>query len=110
MLTTLEPLSAALAELSVQFSSATRLYDIRIGDGGVLSDALLVEAFYAEEALQQVPVRDVLVLSPSAHLDLAALAWQTAVLEVATAGGERACFGGEIRAIAQLGSDGGWAR
>ena len=110
MLTTLEPLSAALAELSAQFSSATRLYDIRVGDGGVLSDALLVEAFYAEDALQQVPVRDVLVLSPSAHLDLAALAGQTAVLEVATAGGERACFGGEIRAIAQLGSDGGWAR
>ena len=61
---------AALA----QFSSASRLYELTIENGGELgSGGLLVEAFLAQDALQASAVRDVIALSTSAHVDLDAV-------------------------------------
>ncbi|SFC29819.1 type VI secretion system Vgr family protein [Massilia yuzhufengensis] len=95
---------AALAE----FSSASRLYAFKIGDGE--EGGLLVEAFLADDALQALGIRDVIALSTDANLELDRLLGQPAVLEASLADGTRARFGGEISEAAMLGSDGGLAR
>ena len=96
----------------VQFSSATRLYELSISDG---SDSggpseLLVEAFVSDDAVQEIGARDVIVLSTSAHVDLASLLGQSANLDISLADGTRSCFSGDISEVAMLGSDGGFAR
>lgn len=96
--------SAALAE----FSGATRLIDLRIGERDEYG--LLVEAFAAEEAVQEVGLRDVIALSTSATIPVTALLGQPATLELALADGTRERFSGEICDAAMLGSDGGLAR
>ncbi|KQQ87922.1 type VI secretion system Vgr family protein [Massilia sp. Leaf139] len=98
----------ALAE----FSSASRLYELTIGDGdtGLEAGTLLVEAFGASDAVQEVGWRDVIMLSTSAHVDQAALLGQAAHLAISLADGTRQRFGGEISGVAMLGSDGGLAR
>ncbi|MFC4930155.1 type VI secretion system Vgr family protein [Massilia sp. GCM10023247] len=103
-----DQLTAALAE----FSSASRLYELTVGegDGEQWSQALLVEAFSASEALHEIGARDVIVLSTSVRITLAALLGQPAALHLSLADGTRACFAGEIGEAAQLGSDGGLAR
>jgi type VI secretion system secreted protein VgrG len=103
-----EQLSAALAE----FSSTTRLYELTIGEPGrsEAGSALLVEAFAAEDAVDEVGVRDVIALSASAYLDPASLLGQPACLAVSLADGSRTQFTGEISEAAMLGSDGGFAR
>ncbi|MFC5461528.1 type VI secretion system Vgr family protein [Massilia niabensis] len=100
--------TAALAE----FSSASRLYELSIGDGESdhLSQVLLVEAFSASDTVHGIGVRDVIVLSTSMQLELDALLGQAAALQVSLADGTRACFRGDISEVAQLGSDGGLAR
>jgi type VI secretion system secreted protein VgrG len=98
-----EQLGAALAE----FSSTSRLYELTIGDA---ESSLLVEAFAAEDAVDDIGVRDVIALAASAHLDPASLLGQSAVLEVSLADGSRARFAGDISEAAMLGSDGGFAR
>jgi type VI secretion system secreted protein VgrG len=110
-------MSAALADLVTtalaQFSSATRLYGLTIGDGdeaALGSGGLLVEAFAADDALQGIGARDVIVLSTSAHVDLDALLGRPAALDVTLADGTRAQFGGDVSAVAMLGSEGGLAR
>jgi hypothetical protein len=55
-----EQLSAALAE----FTGTTRLYELSIGEGEA-AGALLVEAFAAEDAVDEVGTRDVIALSTS---------------------------------------------
>ena len=96
----------------VQFSSTTRLYALQIGDGlprpGI--SELLVEAFFADDALQEIGVRDVIVLSTSAHVALEALLGESASLEISLADGTRSSFAGEINEVAMLGSDGGFTR
>lgn len=92
-----------------RFTADTRLYALRIGDGGGDS-GLLVEAFAAHDALHEVPVRDVIVLSTSAHLSLQELLGRHATLDVRLADGGQASFSGEVCAAAMLGSDGGLAR
>ncbi|MGZ5200551.1 MAG: type VI secretion system Vgr family protein [Telluria sp.] len=99
-----EQITTALA----QFSSATRLYALTLGDADL--DRLLVEAFLGTDALHDVPVRDVIVLSTSAGIDPASLLGQPASLETSLADGTRAIFEGEVSAAAMLGSDGGFAR
>lgn len=103
-----EQLSAALAE----FSSATRLYELTVGDdgGGASAGELLVEAFRGRDAVHAIGALDVIVLSTSAYLDPESLLGQPAALQVSLADGTRISFCGEISAAAILGSDGGFAR
>ena len=61
-----EQLGTALAE----FPGTTRLLELSI-DGA--ADALLVEAYAAEDAIDAVGVRDVIALSTNAHLDPASM-------------------------------------
>jgi len=98
----------ALAE----FSSRSRLYELTIGEGnsGPASGTLLVEAFAASDAVQEIGYRDVIVLSTSSRIDAAALLGQPAQLAISLADGSRSRFGGEISDVAMLGSDGGLAR
>ena len=101
-------IAAALSE----FSSTRRLYELVIDDGrsGPPPGSLLVEAFAAADGLQEVGVRDIIVLSTSIHVDLDALLGEPAALEVCLADGSRERYGGEICEVAMLGSDGGLAR
>lgn len=92
----------------LEFSSASRLYELKIGDGG--EAGLLVEAFLADDAVQEVGTRDVIALSTDAYLELDTLLGRPAVLEICLADGVRERFGGEICEAAMLGSDGGLAR
>ena len=98
----------ALAE----FSCRSRLYELRIGEGASGPDArsLLVEAFAASDAVQEIGYRDVIVLSTSDRVDLEALLGQPAQLAISLADGSRSQFSGEIGEVAMLGSDGGLAR
>ena len=91
------------------FNGATRLYALSIGDDGQDS-GLLVEAFAADERLQEVGARDIIALSTSAHVALASLLGQPASLHVSLADGTRTQFSGYISAAATLGSNGGLAR
>jgi uncharacterized protein involved in type VI secretion and phage assembly/uncharacterized protein (DUF2345 family) len=98
-----EQLGAALAA----FSSTTRLYELTIGE---TDSSLLVEAFAADDGIDEAGTRDIIALSASAHLDPASLLGQVAVLEVSLADGKRSRFTGDISEAAMLGSDGGFAR
>ena len=103
-----QQITSALA----QFSSATRLYALMVGDGGAElgTDELLVEAFSADDQVQGIGGRDVIVLSTDAHIALAPLLGQPASLEVSLADGTRTSFAGSINEVAMLGSEGGLAR
>lgn len=105
MSTTLtDQIFAALAE----FSSASRLYALEIAERE--EAGLLVEAFVADDAAQEVAARDVIALSTDACLRLDALLGQPAVFDICLADGRRERFAGEICEAAMLGSDGGLAR
>lgn len=99
-----EQIAATLAE----FSSATRLFEFRIGDAP--SSALLVEAYAADDTLLDIPVCDVIALSTSAYLEAEPLLGQAASLQITLADGGQESIGGEICAVSVLGSDGGLAR
>ncbi|CAH0285147.1 Actin cross-linking toxin VgrG1 [Massilia sp. Bi118] len=98
-----EQLSTALAA----FSSTTRLVELTIADA---DNSLLVEAFAARDAVDEVGARDVIALSTNAYVDPATLLGQPASLALSLADGSRASFSGEISEAAMLGSDGGFAR
>ena len=98
-----EQLGTALAA----FSSTTRLYALTIG---AADSGLLVEAFAAEDAIDELGARDVIALSTSAYIDPASLLGQPASLLVSLADRSRTSFAGEISEAAVLGSDGGFAR
>lgn len=104
----LEQVVAAIAT----FSSDTRLYGLTVGDGtrDLGSGGLLVEAFAADDAIQGVGARDVIVVSTSAHIKLGALLGQSAKLDVTLADGSRCVYEGHISAASMLGSEGGLAR
>ena len=91
------------------FSSRTRLYALQLGDdeGG---SGLMVEAFAADDGVQSIGTRDVIVLATDAALDLASLLGQSAVLETSLVDGTRARFTGLVSEAAMLGSFGGLAR
>ncbi len=99
-----DQITATLAE----FSSATRLFELRLGDASC--STLLVEAFSAEDALLDIPVCDVIALSTNAYLEAEPLLGQPASLQITLADGEQESIGGEICAVSVLGSDGGLAR
>ena len=104
----IEQVTTALA----QFSSATRLYALALegGDGDLGSGGLLVEAFSADDSVQGVGPRDVIVLSTNSMVDLPSLMGQRAGLTASLADGSRTTFYGEITQVAMLGSEGGLAR
>ncbi|QKY11843.1 type VI secretion system tip protein VgrG [Janthinobacterium lividum] len=91
------------------FNGAARLYALAIGDDGQDS-GLLVEAFAADERLQEVGARDIIALSTSAHVALASLLGQPASLHISLADGTRTQFSGYVSEAAMLGSNGGLAR
>jgi type VI secretion system secreted protein VgrG len=103
-----EQVTSALAH----FSSASRLYALTVGDGSANLGAsgLLVEAFVADDEVQGIAGRDVIVLSTDAHIALEPLLGQPATLEVSLADGTRTSFVGDINEVAMLGSEGGLAR
>jgi len=109
-------MTAALTEQIVtalaEFSSTTRLYELKIDNGCVDlgTGGLLVEAFAANDALNEVGARDVIVLSTSAYVDRDALIGKPAALEISLADSTRMRFAGDISEVAMLGSDGGFAR
>ena len=106
--TLIEQVTSVLA----QFSSASRLYALTVGDGSADLGAggLLVEAFAADDEVQGIGGRDVIVLSTDAHIALKPLLGQSASLEVSLADGTRTTFAGNINEVAMLGSEGGLAR
>jgi type VI secretion system secreted protein VgrG len=103
-----EQITTALA----QFSSETRLYALTVDDDAVNlgSHNLLVEAFAADDEVQGIGGRDVIVVSTDAHIPLEPLIGEHAALEVSLANGSRTTFAGDITEIAMLGSEGGFAR
>jgi type VI secretion system secreted protein VgrG len=105
-------LTEQLTDALAQFSSATRLYEFTLGDAGAepASGGLLVEAFAANDEVNGIGARDVIVLSTSAYVELDELLGQPATLEVSLADGTRTSFAGDISEVAMLGSDGGLAR
>jgi type VI secretion system secreted protein VgrG len=94
------------------FSSASRLYALRVCDerGDFQDEDLMVEAFMAEDKLDGVAVRDMIVLATNANLDVDALLGRRATLDISLADGSRTRFPGEISQVAMLGSDGALAR
>ena len=96
----------------VQFSSATRLYELSVGDddADLGSGGLLVEAFAADDVVHGMGARDVIAVSTSAYVDMAALLGQPAALHVSLADGTRTSFAGDISEVDMLGSEGGLAR
>jgi type VI secretion system secreted protein VgrG len=103
-ITLIKQITASLAE----FSSASRLYELTIDDGD--ANSLLVEAFVADDAIDAIGTRDVIVLSTSPHLDLDAWLGQPAALDVSLANGTRTRFAGDISEVEMLGSDGSLTR
>lgn len=105
-------LAEQIAVELARFSSTTRLYELSIdgSSAGLGTKELLVEAFLADDALNELDVRDLIVVSTNAYLELEKLLGQSASLQIALANGSRTSFTGEISEVAMLGSDGGLAR
>ncbi|MDB5907087.1 MAG: hypothetical protein JWP34_1201 [Massilia sp.] len=96
-------------EALAAFSSDSRLYELTLpGQRGAAN--LLVEAFAADEQLQEIGTRDVIVLSTNSDIAHASLLGKQARLEISLANGTRAGFGGFISQVSTLGSDGGLSR
>lgn len=104
----LEQITTALA----QFSSATRLYALKLGDDDayLVSGGLLVEAFSADDMLQGTAARDIIALSTNAHIELAPLLGKTVSLDMSLVDGSLTTFSGDIMQAAMLGGEGGLAR
>jgi len=90
------------------FSSTTRLYELTVGPDK--STDFLVEAFRAQDALQEIGVRDVIVLSTHPFIDLFSLLDQPASLAISLADGTRTYFSGVITQASLLSHNGGFAR
>lgn len=105
-------LTAQIAAALAQFSSTSRLYELKVEEGDARrgTGSLLVEAFLANDAVDGIGFRDVIVMSTSVHVDMSRLLGQQARLEISLADRSRIHFSGEISELAQLGSDGGFAR
>jgi len=96
----------------LHFSSATRLFELKVeGERQERAGStLLVEAFFADDSVDELGWRDLIVLSTSAHIALEPLLGERAALEVSLADGTRTRYAGDISEVAMLGSDGGFAR
>ncbi|MFA5983592.1 MAG: contractile injection system protein, VgrG/Pvc8 family [Methylococcaceae bacterium] len=96
--------------LPAQFASDTRLYELFLPDAQDNPGTLLVEAFAAQEAVNGLGHRDLILLSPDADLDLPTLLGQTASLAISLADGSRTTYSGLINQTELLGSEGAYAR
>ncbi|WP_137939800.1 type VI secretion system Vgr family protein [Chitinivorax sp. B] len=103
----LDALSNLLGQTAL-IQSETRLYDLDIE--GIDSATLLLEAFRGVEALDALPVYELLCLSTDAHLDLAALANLQVRLLISMPDGSRQRRSGYIAQTAFVGADGGLTR
>lgn len=101
-----EQIFAAVAE----YSAATRLIALTLGEGRAQRHDFLVEAFHAEDAVQEIGYCDVIALATSTHIAPPALLGQLARVDVKLADGRRAPWSGQISQACLLGSDGGLAR
>lgn len=103
-----EKITAVLAE----FASDTRLYTLSFEDDAadLGPDRLLVEAFAANDKVQGVGSRDIIVISTDACIPLDTLLGKQATLQIRLANGDTTAFSGDITGIEMLGSDGGLAR
>lgn len=104
---TLEQITDALAS----FTSVSRLYALTVGDidSPVLSD-MMVEAFAADDRVNDITSRDVIAVSTNAYHDLNAILGKSARIEISLADGSRTSFGGNVIEARMLGSEGGLAR
>ncbi|XLZ69536.1 type VI secretion system Vgr family protein [Massilia sp. SR12] len=107
----LEALQQQVYAALAQFTSASRLYELRLPKADETSDSgLLVEAFLADDGLQELAAREVIALSTSAAVNLRGLLGQPATLLASLADGSRSAFHGYISQAGMLGSEGGFAR
>ncbi|WP_028104763.1 type VI secretion system Vgr family protein, partial [Pseudoduganella violaceinigra] len=105
-----ELLSQVYAALA-QFTSASRLYELRLPKTEeIAGGGLLVEAFLADDGLQELARREVIALSTSAAIDLRSLLGQPATFLASLADGGRSAFHGYVSQAGLLGSEGGFAR
>ncbi|MFZ6648933.1 type VI secretion system Vgr family protein [Undibacterium sp. TJN25] len=106
--------NAIVSALAGAFASESRLYALSLPnppeESGILDGSLLVEGFSAREELHGTGMRDIVLLSVSAHLELKHLLGQVASLQISLSDGTRASFSGLVNQAAMLGSDGGLAR
>ena len=103
------PPSQAVADLFAALAAFTedqRLYAIDI-EGAA---HLVVESFHAHEACSELFVRDIVVLSTDAGLDIASLAGRRAKLAITLPDGALATRSGIVQGVARMGADGGFAR
>ncbi len=103
------PLIDQVRDALLTFTSTSRLYELTIANADPAS-TLLVEAFAAEDGVQELGHRDVIVLSTSAHVDLMSLLGKQATLGISLADRSRTGFQGVVTRAASLGSNGGLAR
>lgn len=103
---------AQLATSLAQFSSLTRLYALHVDDaeGELRAADMLVVAFLATDAVNQIGSRDVIALSINADIEPAQLLGKMARLDSSLADRTRTGFHGTITEVAMLGSDGGFTR
>jgi uncharacterized protein involved in type VI secretion and phage assembly len=101
----------------VQFQADTRLYDLELKHfaherGQAVAEAaqFTVEAFTAHEALNELGELRLLLLSPRADVELAALLGCGARLCITLADGQRSTWSGLVRQVECLASEGGLAR
>ncbi|MFZ6751402.1 type VI secretion system Vgr family protein [Undibacterium sp. Ren11W] len=112
---TLQDLQDVLGNLAAslaRYSSVSRLYELKLQnqDLALGVSGLLVEGFAAQEEINGIGSRDIIVLSTSAHIELKSLLGQSASLQSSLSDGSRASFTGLIHEAAMLGSEGGFAR
>jgi Rhs element Vgr protein len=94
-----------------QFFSTSRLYELTVEkDGDDHGVGLHVEAFLADDSLQEPGTRELIALSASVSVPLKSLLGQRATLHASLANGSRTRFHGYITHAAMLGSEGGLAR
>lgn len=92
------------------FASDTRLIELSWPDGDDTAGSLTVEAFAADELLQGIAWRDVLVLSANRSLSPAVLLNRRACIEISLADRSRARFSGVVSEVQLLGRHGRLAR
>ena len=105
-------LNEQIAISLASFDSATRLYELAFaeGDSRGAVDELLVEAFAATDAVQELGARDVIALSTNADIKLDSLLGRTGQLLISLADGTRVRFCGDVSEVAMLGSNGSLTR
>jgi len=101
--------AARLRTLLAQFTQDTRLLRLSTSRG---ADALLVEQVDGREGLSDDFRFTITALSTDAHLDLAALLGEPALLQILTchSRSELRPIHGHVTAVERLGADGGFAR